>query len=94
MPEDGEMHEFTQLKLDTMQLKMIVENRASGKMYGTKMDSQKLNFFLWLLVHQKILTAENLKNRGIEGPSRCIMCKKVEETKKHLFLDCSFGNEV
>ena len=41
MPEDGEMHEFTQLKLDTMQLKMIAEKRASGKMYGKVMDFQK-----------------------------------------------------
>ena len=40
----------------------------------------KIIFFCWLLVHRKILTAENLRKKGIEGPSQCIMCKKAEET--------------
>ena len=77
-----------------MQLKMIAEKRASGKMYGTLMEFQIFFFFVGFLLHQKILTAENLRKKGIEGPSRCIMCKKAEEKQKHLFLDCSFANEV
>ena len=37
----------------------------------------------WLFTHQKILTAENLKKRGIEGPSRWILCKAW---KKHITI--------
>ena len=48
----------------------------------------------WLFTHQKTLTTENLKKRGIEGPSHCILCKKAEETQTHIFLECPFANEV
>ena len=54
----------------------------------------KIYFFCWLFTHQKILTADNLKKRGIKGLSRCILCKRAEETQNHLFLECSFSNEV
>ena len=30
----------------------------------------------------------------MERPSRCMLCKRAEETHNHLFLDCSFANEV
>lgn len=48
----------------------------------------KIKFFFWLLLKGKILTAENLKKRGIQGPSRCPNCCQAEETIQHLFIDC------
>ena len=54
----------------------------------------KINAFFWILAHRKILTAENLKKRGIQGPSRCVLCKEAEETINHFFLHCKFYIEV
>eukprot|EP00253_Pinus_taeda_P033267 PITA_33267 len=51
----------------------------------------KIKFFNWLLLKGKVLTAENLKKRGIISPSRCPNCCSVEETIQHLFLDCPFA---
>eukprot|EP00253_Pinus_taeda_P028450 PITA_28450 len=53
----------------------------------------KVKFFNWLLLKGKVLTAENLKKRGIIGPSRCPNCCSAEETIQHLFLDCSFAKQ-
>eukprot|EP00253_Pinus_taeda_P027333 PITA_27333 len=51
----------------------------------------KIIFFIWLLLKGKILTAENLKKRGINGPSRCPNCCKAEETMHHLFVEYPFA---
>jgi len=53
----------------------------------------KINFFIWLLLKGKILTAENLIKRGINGPSRCPNCCNAEETMHHLFVECPFASE-
>ena len=54
----------------------------------------KVNSFIWLLLHNKLLTAENLRKRGILGPSRCSLCNSVEETSSHLFLQCKVSMSV
>eukprot|EP00253_Pinus_taeda_P003424 PITA_03424 len=51
----------------------------------------KVKFFTWLLLKGKVLTSENLRKRGINGPSRCPNCCSAEETIQHLFLDCPFA---
>ena len=48
----------------------------------------KVNSFTEILLHNNILTAENLRKRGILGPSRCALCNSVEETSSHIFLQC------
>jgi hypothetical protein len=54
----------------------------------------KVNAFCWLLAHGKILTAENLLKRGIQGPSRCPLCLEASETITHLFLECNFSLQL
>ena len=49
----------------------------------------KINCFIWLLMHNKLLTVDNLSKRGIEGPSRCALCNSDLESALHLFLQCS-----
>lgn len=51
----------------------------------------KVKCFNWTLLHGKILTAENLRKKGIQGPSICCMCRKEEESSNHLFMDCPFA---
>ena len=48
----------------------------------------KVNSFIWTLLHNKLLTAENLQKRGILGPSRCALCGLDEETTSHIFFQC------
>lgn len=51
----------------------------------------KVNLFCLEFVHEKILMAENLKKRNIQGPCRCAPCEKNEESIKHAFSNCSLG---
>jgi ribonuclease HI len=54
----------------------------------------KVNFFFWTLVHNKILTGDNLEKRNIAGPHRCVLCNNNAETAHHLFIDCKYAKEV
>ena len=54
----------------------------------------KINVFFWIFFHRKSLTAENLRKRGIEGTTYCILYKEFEETLEHLFLECKFTQKV
>eukprot|EP00253_Pinus_taeda_P031912 PITA_31912 len=51
----------------------------------------KVKMFNWTLLHGNILTAENLRKKGIHGPSICCLCKNAEETCGHLFIECPFA---
>lgn len=51
----------------------------------------KIKFFMWTLLHGKLLTAENLRKRGIVGPSRCPNCQAAKESIQHLFISCPFA---
>lgn len=54
----------------------------------------KIDFFCWTLAHNSILTGDNLRKRGMEGPSRCPLCMSEEETVDHLLLLCPFAKAV
>lgn len=51
----------------------------------------KVKLFNWTLLKGKILTAENLRKRGIQGPSICCFCRAEEESIQHSFLLCTFA---
>ena len=48
----------------------------------------KVEFFLWLVSHRRILTWENLLKRGMIGPSRCPFYKSEIESTEHIFNTC------
>jgi len=54
----------------------------------------KVDFFCWTLAHNSILTRDNMRKRGMEGPSRCPLCMSEEETANHLMLLCPFSKVV
>eukprot|EP00253_Pinus_taeda_P004292 PITA_04292 len=54
----------------------------------------KVNFFAWTLIHNKILTGDNLNKRSFAGPHWCALCRCNAETSQHLFIDCQFAKDV
>ena len=54
----------------------------------------KIKLFIWLAAKNKILTWDNLQQRGWEGPSRCHLCKKDSKNITHLFIHCPFTKSV
>jgi hypothetical protein len=54
----------------------------------------KISTFLWLVVHNRTLTWDNLQKRGFIGPSCCVLCLQHEETKEHLFNGCQYSQQI
>ena len=54
----------------------------------------RCKIFAWLLLHGRILTAENLHKRGFNLPSICYMCRANGETMEHLFTECTTSASV
>jgi hypothetical protein len=50
--------------------------------------------FIWTLMHNAILTGDNLKRKGWEGPMRCPLCVSNKESVAHILLNFSFTREV
>ena len=69
-------------------------NPAIWKFLWTKAFIPKIDMFCSTMAHKSILSSENLKKRGMEGPSRCPLCKSDEETTDHIMIGCPFSKEV
>lgn len=54
----------------------------------------RYKIFGWLLMHNKILTVQNLKKRGFQLPGICYMCWKQDETAHHMFNECGNTREI
>jgi hypothetical protein len=54
----------------------------------------KCHFFAWTLLHNKILTSNNLQKRGWPSNPYCSLCNLSPETVTHLCKDCPFAEEV
>ena len=54
----------------------------------------KIEMFIWSLMHERVLTDENLEKRGLAGPFRCPLCTEASENISHLFLKCPYAISV
>ena len=54
----------------------------------------RVAFFVWTAALGKILTADNLRRRGIIIVSWCCMCKADGESVDNLLLHCSYAKEL
>jgi len=54
----------------------------------------KHRFFAWLLVQEKILTADKLAARNWPSFTNCVLCDQEFETATHLCLHCPFARHV
>jgi hypothetical protein len=54
----------------------------------------KCCFFVWSLLHNKVLTADNLQKRHWQCNPVCCLCNSALETVTHLGKDCPFSRDV
>lgn len=55
---------------------------------------EKVKIFNWLCYHNKVLTADTLAKKGVQGPSQCPLCSTQEETIDHLMFGCVFSRKI
>jgi len=54
----------------------------------------KITLFAWLVGKGRILTWDNIQKRGMNGPSRCSLCRKENETQEHLLNKCLYAQSL
>lgn len=54
----------------------------------------KCRFFMWLAVHRRCLTADNLARRGWPHQTLCPLCQVADEDCNHLFVHYRFTHQV
>ncbi|XP_019240895.1 PREDICTED: uncharacterized protein LOC109220885 [Nicotiana attenuata] len=64
-----------------------------GLMFGNAA-RPKAKFTLWLQMQNRLLTVDRLKKWGIQGEDRCSLCEKEEETRDHIYVECTYTKEV
>jgi hypothetical protein len=65
----------------------------------------RIHVFLWLIMHNKIMTRDNMKKKNLNKPQDCVFCFE-SESGQHLFFDsfvarnvwqaasCFFGKQI
>ncbi|XBI41835.1 hypothetical protein VPH35_126241 [Triticum aestivum] len=54
----------------------------------------RCRFFMWLVVHRRCLTADNLLRRGWPSNSTCPLCLAEPEDCTHLFVHCRYTQHL
>lgn len=54
----------------------------------------RIKHFLWLAMHQLLLTNVERAKRNLTNGSCCIICGDSQETRLHVLRDCSFASKV
>jgi hypothetical protein len=54
----------------------------------------KARIFLWCLLKKKVPTWDRMKIKNLEGPGWCMLCKNVEESSFHMFMEFPFTIQV
>lgn len=55
---------------------------------------EKIKHFLWRLCHNTLALRGNLKHRGMDIDTRCVMCGRFNEDAGHLFFKCKQAKKV
>ena len=51
-------------------------------------------FITWAIARNRLGTRDRMRSWGLQVPATCILCNVADETRQHLFFDCSFSLEV
>jgi zinc-binding in reverse transcriptase len=55
----------------------------------------KVKYFLWLLMHNRLNMADNLRKKGWPATDKCALCSsRMEESAQHIFLECTFTRVI
>lgn len=48
----------------------------------------RVKMFCWIMMHERLLTNEDMVRRGISNDNSCLICNNGEENLLHLLTDC------
>lgn len=71
----------------------LIENPQLRRAWDVKAEG-KLKFFPWLILQNRVWTADRLAARGWPHDDICSLCDQEMESVNHLLLQCPFAKEV
>ncbi|KAL0654823.1 hypothetical protein Bca4012_075407 [Brassica carinata] len=51
-------------------------------------------FITWVCARNRLGTRDRMRSWGLQVHSSCILCNTGDETRQHLFFDCTYSSEV
>jgi hypothetical protein len=60
----------------------------------TSYTEHKCNFFAWLVLHNRVLTVENMLKKNWPYNQTCSLCFCLQETTQHMLADCNYYEAV
>ncbi|CAL9238076.1 unnamed protein product, partial [Arabidopsis halleri] len=54
----------------------------------------KLAFMFWLTVQDRLTTRDRLRRWNLPIPAACLLCQTDEESRDHLFFQCTYSNTL
>lgn len=54
----------------------------------------KIKHFLWRMGHNSLALRVNLRRRGMDLDTKCVMCNRLDEDGGHLFLKCKLVKQL
>ncbi|XP_039028745.1 uncharacterized protein LOC120162724 [Hibiscus syriacus] len=54
----------------------------------------KFSMIAWMAILDRLPTRERLSRMGIVNDCRCVLCNETNETRDHLFSECSFAKSL
>jgi len=55
---------------------------------------RKIKHFLWRMGHNSLALRVNLRRRGVDLDTKCVMCNRLDEDGGHLFLKCKLVKQL
>ncbi|KAG2648901.1 hypothetical protein PVAP13_1NG072050 [Panicum virgatum] len=55
---------------------------------------QRVKFFTWLALKQRLWTADRRRRHGLDAHDICWLCDQEQETADHLLVNCSFAKQI
>lgn len=54
----------------------------------------KYTFLTWLAIQNRLTTEDRMRSWSSGQNTECILCKAAEETRNHIFFECSYFEEI
>lgn len=70
------------------------EEAPWAKVLWTSRSIPRQSFHAWLVVQNRIPTRDRLIGWGLQVPPLCLLCNTVDESRDHIYWDCTFSFDV
>ena len=75
-------------------LKGELEEVDWGSIVWSPFGIPRHNFLTWLFVLNRSPTRDRMQRWGYQTPTNCLLCNSSDESRNHLFMECSFSLDL